>query len=57
MEWKDDNTINIRNDEGPEYPDSERSIELLVWKEIYDEKGRACDSWIMKDEYETYYQN
>ncbi|MEI4771645.1 DUF5412 family protein [Psychrobacillus sp. FJAT-51614] len=57
MEWKDDNTIYIRNDEGPEYPDSERSIELGIEKEIYDERGRACESWIMKDEYETCYQN
>ena len=57
MEWKDDNTIYIRNNEDPEYPDSDRSIELEVGKEIYDERGRACDSWIMKSEYETCYQN
>lgn len=57
MEWKDENTIFIKNDEGPEYPDSERNIELEIGKEIYDEKGRACDSWRMKDEYETCYQN
>lgn len=57
MEWKDDNTIYIRNDEGPEYANSERNIELLIGKEIYDEKGRACDSWIMRDEYENCYQN
>lgn len=56
MEWKDDNTIFIRNDSGPEYPDSDRSIELEIGKEIYDESGRACESWIMKDKYETCYQ-
>lgn len=57
MEWGDDNAIYIRNDEGPEFPDSDRSIEIMIGKEIYDESGRACDSWIMKDEYETCYQN
>ncbi len=57
MEWRDENTIYIRNDEGPEYPDSDRSIELEIGKEIYDESGRACDSWIMKGDYEICYQN
>lgn len=57
MEWKNDYIINIRNDEGSDYPDSNRSIELEVGKEIYDERGLACDSWIMKNEYETCYQN
>lgn len=57
MEWKDDNVIYIRNDEGPEYPDSDRSIELEIGKEVYDESGRVCDSWIMKNEFETCYQN
>ncbi len=57
LEWKNHNTIYIRNDEGPEYPDSDRSMELEVGKEIYDEKGRACNSWIMKSEYEVCYQN
>jgi hypothetical protein len=57
MEWKDENTINIRNDAGAEYPDSDRSVELEIGKEIYDERGRACDSWMMKNDYETCYQN
>ena len=57
MEWTDDNIIYITNDEGPEYPDSDNSIELEIGKEIFDDRGRACDSWVMKDEYETCYQN
>lgn len=57
MEWKNDNAIYIRNDDGPEYPDSDRSMELEIGKEIYDETGKACDSLIMKDEYETCYKN
>jgi hypothetical protein len=57
MKWKDENTIYIRNDEGYEYPDSDRSVELEIGKEIYDESGRACNSWIMKNENETCYQN
>ncbi|RLL48422.1 hypothetical protein D8M04_03945 [Oceanobacillus piezotolerans] len=51
MQWVNDNTIYIRNDEGPEYPDSGRNIELEIGKEIYDESGRACESWVMKSEY------
>lgn len=57
MEWKDENEINIRNEQGPEYPDSDRSVELEIGKEIYDEWGQACDNWIMKVEYGTCYQN
>ena len=57
IEWKDENTIYIKNDEGPRYPDSDRSMVLEIGKEIYDERGQACDSWIMKNEYESCYQN
>ncbi|MFJ7736463.1 DUF5412 family protein [Lysinibacillus sp. NPDC097287] len=55
MEWKNENTLYIKNDD-PEYPNSNRSIELEVGKEIYHESGLACRSWLMKDEYETCYQ-
>lgn len=56
MEWKNENTLYIKN-EDPEYPNSNRSIELEVGKEIYHDSGLACQSWLMKDEYETCYQN
>lgn len=56
MEWMDENTLYILNDE-PDYPSSNRSIELEIGKEIYHEKGLACKSLLMKDEFETCYQN
>ncbi|QOR67128.1 hypothetical protein IM538_02950 [Cytobacillus suaedae] len=56
MEWKDEDTLYILNDD-PDYPNENRSIELEIEKEIYHETGAACDSWVMKDEYETCYQN
>ena len=55
MEWEGENTLFIKNDD-PEYPNSNRSIELEIGKEIYHESGLACKSWLMKDEYETCYQ-
>ncbi|MDY0406129.1 DUF5412 family protein [Virgibacillus sp. 179-BFC.A HS] len=57
IKWKDENNIYIENDDGPDYPESDRSATLEVGKEIYDESGRACMSWRMKDEYETCYQH
>ncbi len=56
MEWMDEDTLYIQNDE-PDYPNSNRSIELKIGKEIYHENGLACKSLLMKDEYETCYQN
>ncbi|GAF07841.1 DUF5412 family protein [Paenibacillus pini] len=56
MEWKNEDTLNIVNVE-PKYPNSNGSIELEVAKEIYDENGLACKSLLMKDTYETCYQN
>ncbi|MGE7834968.1 DUF5412 family protein [Viridibacillus arvi] len=56
MKWLDVDTLYILNDE-PNYPNSNRSIELEVGKEIYHENGLACISLLMKDEYETCYQN
>ncbi|MEK4714502.1 DUF5412 family protein [Sporosarcina sp. FSL K6-1540] len=56
MEWKDENTLYIINEE-IKYPNSNRSIELEIGKEIYHESGLVCQSWIMKDQYETCYQN
>lgn len=56
MEWKNDNTLFIVNRE-PDYPASNRSIELEIGQEIYHETGLACDSLLMKDEYEVCYQD
>lgn len=56
MEWMDEDTLYIRNGE-PDYPNSNRNIELEIGKEIYHETGLACKSLLMKDEYEICYQN
>ena len=32
-------------------------LKLGIGKEIYHESGLACQSWLMKDQYETCYQN
>ncbi|MFJ5764535.1 DUF5412 family protein [Lysinibacillus sp. NPDC093210] len=56
MKWLDADTLYILNDE-PNYPNSNRSIELKVGKEIYHENGLACKSLLMKDDYETCYQD
>lgn len=56
MKWVDEDTLYILNDE-PEYPNSNRSIKLEIGKEIYHENGLACKSLLMKDQYETCYQN
>ncbi|WP_445480685.1 DUF5412 family protein [Lysinibacillus irui] len=56
MEWLDEDTLYIVNDD-PNYPNSNRSIQLIIGKEIYHENGLACQSLLMKDEYETCYQN
>lgn len=54
LEWIDEDTLYIHNDD-PTFPNSNRSIELKVEKEIYQEGGLACQSWLMKDEYEKCY--
>ena len=56
MEWVDEDTLYILNDE-TDYPNSNRSIKLEIGKEIYHETGLACRSLLMKDEYQTCYQN
>lgn len=55
MNWVDDETLKISN-ESPGVPKEKRSIKLTIGKEIYDESGEACESWVMKDEYETCYE-
>lgn len=56
MDWKDEDTLIIVNEE-PKYPNSNRSVELEIGKEIYHDNGLACQSLLMKDQYETCYQN
>lgn len=56
MEWVNEDSLYIVNEE-PNYPDSNRSIKLQIGKEIYHESGLACKSLLLKDEYETCYQN
>jgi hypothetical protein len=56
LEWVDEDTLSILNDE-PDFPNSNRSIQLEIGKEIYHENSLACKSLLMKDEYETCYQN
>ncbi|WP_234978352.1 DUF5412 family protein [Bacillus tuaregi] len=56
MEWLDEDTLSIQNDE-PDDPHSNRSIQLEIGKEIYHENGLACKSLLLKNTYETCYQN
>ncbi|MTH54820.1 hypothetical protein GKZ89_15565 [Bacillus mangrovi] len=56
MKWIDDDQLSIVNND-PDYPDEDRSIVLKPDKEIYDESGLACQSLLMKDEYERCYQD
>lgn len=57
VKWVAEHTIFIKNNEGPAYPEADRSISLEIGNEIYDESGRACDSWVMKEEYNKCYEN
>lgn len=50
LDWVDENTLFITN-AGPK----NNSIKLNVEQEIYHDRGLACWSWLMKDEYETCY--
>lgn len=55
LEWKDDQTLSITNEE-PRSPESNQSIDLEVGKEIYHDRGFACQSFLMKDRYEECYE-
>lgn len=56
MEWVDEDTLSIIN-HNPYNPDSNRSTQLKIGTEIYDERGLACKSLLLKDEYETCYHD
>lgn len=49
IDWLDEDTLYIQN--------KDRSIKLEIGKEIYHDTGLACRSLLMKDKYETCYQN
>ena len=50
LHWLDDEVLSITNYD--EYGD--RSIELIVGKEVYDEQGRACHTYKIKRNYICY---
>ncbi|MBD7984296.1 hypothetical protein H9649_06880 [Sporosarcina sp. Sa2YVA2] len=51
LDWVDENTLFITN-AGP----YNNSVKLDVEAEIYHDRGLACRSWLMKEEYERCYQ-
>ncbi|WP_381426433.1 DUF5412 family protein [Sporosarcina thermotolerans] len=53
IDWVDDKTIFITN----AGPYKSNSIKLDVEHEIYHDRGLACRSWFMKNEYDTCYQD
>ncbi|MFS0752414.1 DUF5412 family protein [Oceanobacillus sp. 1P07AA] len=55
IEWKTNDVLLIKNEDA-NYPSASRSIELDVSKEIYHDAGLACESILMKDEYEYCYE-
>ncbi|MEK4059192.1 MULTISPECIES: DUF5412 family protein [Paenibacillus] len=55
MDWQASDILSITN-ESPEYKEY-RNIELKVNTEIYEESGSACRSLLLKDQYETCYQD
>lgn len=55
MRWLNNKTLHIENKSGS-LKDPNRSITLNVFKQIYDEKGTACVSLVMKGKYKKCYQ-
>jgi hypothetical protein len=56
VKWEGEHTIFIKNNEGPAFPEADSSIALEVGEEVYDGSGRACDSWVMKEDYDQCYE-
>ena len=54
MEWDNGETLSITNTD--QKTTSNRSVVLKVKKEIYHENGLACQSLLMKSDYEECYQ-
>ncbi|MTD31360.1 DUF5412 family protein [Planomicrobium sp. YIM 101495] len=55
MEWLDERNLRIVNNTLGS-PESDRTVELQVGEEIYDESGAACDSLLLKRAYRTCYE-
>lgn len=53
ISWADDERLSITNTGGSSRENSSRSVVLQVEKEIYHENGLACQSVLMKKQYET----
>lgn len=51
VQWTNDGLLSVTNEE-PGYPDSDRSIELKIGKEVYHDTGKACRSLLVKMKYE-----
>ena len=51
VQWADEGLLFVTNEE-PGYPESDRSTELEVGKEIYHDTGKACGSFLVKKNYE-----
>src|SRR5690606_11611443 len=56
LEWVDNDTLFIQNEE-PQFPNSNRNTVLVIGKESYHETGLACQSVLMKKQFETCYHN
>lgn len=52
VQWTDDGLLSVTNEE-PGYPESNRSTDLEVDKELYHDTGKACGSFLVKRNYET----
>ncbi|MFC7365429.1 MULTISPECIES: DUF5412 family protein [Bhargavaea] len=52
VQWTDEGLLSVTYEE-PGYPDSDRSVELKVGKEIYNDTGKACGTLLVKMKYEN----
>ncbi|WP_424237581.1 hypothetical protein [Bhargavaea ginsengi] len=52
VQWADEGLLSVTNEE-PGYPESDRSTELEVGKELYHDTGKACESFLVKRNYGT----
>ncbi|WP_306977338.1 DUF5412 family protein [Alkalibacillus salilacus] len=55
MDWVDDETLEIENND-PRYQNQDRSVTLDVTSEIYHDRGDACRSWVLKQDYDDCYE-
>ncbi|NIK13193.1 hypothetical protein FHR85_002635 [Alkalibacillus almallahensis] len=55
MNWVGDETLEIENN-APRYQNQDRSVTLDVTSEIYHDRGDACRSWVLKQDYDDCYE-